>query len=354
MSSVAGVELHSRLLVSLVVPVFNEAETLPLFYPAVRGVIDRLADRYDFEFVFTDNHSSDATPELVAALARKDARVRGYRLSRNFGYQRSILTAYLRAEGDAAIQLDCDLQDPPELIPEFLEQWQAGSDVVYGIRRSRLEARRWSYARKAFYWLVDFLSEDPIPRDAGDFRLISRRVIEELRRSADTQPYLRGTIATLGFRQTGVPYDRRAREVGSSKFSFRDNVMLALDGVVNQSVVPLRMATYVGMLVAAATVLAIFGYLVAHYTTGYRAPAGFTTTTILILASLGINAMLLGIIGEYLGRMYLQMKNRSISIVERELHDSRRSFSVEPRVGVAPYAGAGGAVRERGRSEEGR
>lgn len=324
---------RARPLISLVVPVFNEADNLPLFYPAVRAVIDPLADRYDFEFVFTDNHSSDATPELLTRLAREDSRVRGYRFSRNFGYQRSILTAYLRSEGDAAIQLDCDLQDPPELIPVFLERWQAGSDVVYGIRRSRLESWRWSYARKVFYWLVDFLSEDPIPRDAGDFRLISRRVIEELRRISDMQPYLRGTIATLGFEQTGIDYDRRARLVGESKFSFYDNIMLALDGVVNQSVVPLRVATYVGMLVALITVLAIFGYLVAHYTTGFRAPAGFTTTTILILASLGINAMLLGIIGEYLGRMYLQMKNRSLSIVERELHGARPGR--HPRVSSA-------------------
>ena len=319
---------RAKPLISLVVPVFNEADNLPLFYPAVRAVIDPLSARYDFEFVITDNHSSDATPDIIAALARDDVRVRGYRFSRNFGYQRSILTAYLRAEGAAAIQLDCDLQDPPELIPVFLEQWQAGSDVVYGIRTSRLESRRWSYARSVFYWMVDFLSEDPIPRDAGDFRLISRRVIEELRRIGDTRPYLRGTIATLGFRQTGIDYHRRARVVGTTKFSFYDNVMLALDGLVNQSVVPLRVATFVGMLVALVTVLAIVGYLVAHYTTGFRAPAGFTTTTILILASLGINAMLLGIIGEYLGRMYLQMKNRSLSIVERELHASRYAADV--------------------------
>ncbi len=317
------VQPRTKPLVSLVVPVFNEGETLPLFFPAVRAVIDPLAEQYDFEFVFTDNHSDDATPELIAALAREDSRVRGYRFSRNFGYQRSILTAYLRSEGDAAIQLDCDLQDPPELIPVFLETWRQGSDVVYGVRRSRLESRRWSYARTVFYWLVDALAEDPIPRDAGDFRLISRRVIEELRRIGDTRPYLRGTIATLGFQQTGIAYARQARVVGTSKFSFYDNVKLALDGLVNQSVVPLRMATYVGMLVALLTVLAIAGYLVAHYTTGFRAPAGFTTTTILILASLGINAMLLGIIGEYLGRMYLQMKNRSLSIVERELHPER-------------------------------
>ena len=308
-------------LISLVVPVYNEEDTLPLFYPAVRAVIDPFADRYEFEFVFTDNHSSDGTPELLRELARSDARVRAYRFSRNFGYQRSILTAYLRSKGDAAIQLDCDLQDPPELIPIFLEKWRDGSDVVYGIRRSRLESRRWTVARKVFYWLVDFLSEDPIPRDAGDFRLISRRVIEELRRIGEPSPYLRGTIATLGFRQTGIDYARQARAVGTSKFSFYDNIALALDGIVNQSVVPLRMATYVGLAIAALTVFASLGYILAYFTVGFRAPAGFTTTTVLILGSLGINALLLGIIGEYLGRMYLQMKNRSLSIVERELHE---------------------------------
>lgn len=311
---------NTKPLISLVVPVFNEEETIPLFYPAVCAVIDPLAAHYSFEFVFTDNHSTDRTPYLLAALAQRDSRVKGYRLSRNFGYQRSILTAYLRSAGDAAIQLDCDLQDPPELIPIFLERWQAGSDVVYGIRKSRLEAARWTIARRVFYWLVDFLSEDPIPRDAGDFRLISRRVIDELRRIGEPRPYLRGTIATLGFEQTGVPYDRLARAVGQSKFSFYDNIKLALDGIINQSVVPLRMATYVGLIISAITVVASVGYILAYFTVGFRAPAGFTTTTVLILASLGINAMLLGIIGEYLGRMYLQMKNKSLSIIERELH----------------------------------
>ena len=307
-------------LVSLVIPVFNEADNIPLFYPAVRSIIDPLAAEYDFEFVFTDNHSTDETPRLLTQLAEQDSRVRAFRFSRNFGYQRSILTAYLKAQGDAAIQLDCDLQDPPELIPVFLAQWRQGSDVVYGIRTSRLESSRWTLARKLFYRLVDVLSEDPIPRDAGDFRLISRRVIEELRGLTDSKPYLRGTIATMGFKQTGIDYARRARTVGTSKFSFYDNVMLALDGLVNQSVVLLRLATYVGVLVALLTVLAIIGYLIAHFTTGFRAPAGFTTITVLILASLGINAMLLGIIGEYLGRMYMQMKNRSLTIIERELH----------------------------------
>ncbi len=313
----------SKPLISIVVPVYNEEQTIPVFYPAVLEVIEPLGAEYNFEFIFTDNHSTDRTPQLLADLALRDDRIRAFRFSRNFGYQRSILTAYLKSSGDAAIQLDCDLQDPPQLIPLFLQTWRQGSDVVYGVRKSRLEGRRWTYARKLFYWLVDFLSEDPIPRDAGDFRLISRRVIEELRRINEPSPYLRGTIATLGFRQTGIDYARQARTIGSSKFSFYDNIKLALDGIVNQSVVPLRMATYVGTSVALLTVIASLGYILAYYTVGFRAPAGFTTTTVLILGSLGVNAMLLGIIGEYLGRMYLQMKNRSITIIERELHVPR-------------------------------
>ena len=308
-------------LISLVIPVFNEEDSIAAFYADVRRVIDPLAGQYDFEFVFTDNHSTDTTPGLLGDLARADCRIRAYRFSRNFGYQRSILTAYLKCHGDAAIQLDCDLQDPTGLIVDFLERWRSGYDVVYGTRISRHESWRWSLARKAFYRLVNFLCEDPIPLDAGDFRLVSRRVIEELRRIDDTRPYLRGTIATLGFNQIGIEYDRGARLRGSTKFSLYDNVLLALDGIVNQSVVPLRMATYIGVGVSLLTLIAICGYLVAYFTVGFRAPPGFTTITVLILGSLSINAMLLGILGEYLGRMYLQMKKKSLSIVERELHN---------------------------------
>lgn len=308
-------------LVSIVVPVFNEEGNIMPFYQDVRRVIDPLGSEYEFEFVFTDNHSTDRTPELLRDLSRADRRIRAYRFSRNFGYQRSILTAYLKCKGDVAIQLDCDLQDPTEMIVEFLNRWREGYDVVYGIRVSPHEAWRWRIGRKFFYWLVDFLAEDPIPLGAGDFRLISRRIIHELHRIDDAHPYLRGTIATLGFNQLGIEYQRRPRAIGTTKFSIFDTVRLALDGIVNQSIVPLRVAAYVGMSISVVTLLAIIGYLIAHFTVGFRAPAGFTTITVLILGSLGINALMLGVIGEYLGRMYLQMKNKSLSIVERELHE---------------------------------
>ena len=195
----------SKKLVSVVVPVFNEEENVARLHAAVTETMAPLGERYDWEFVFTDNHSSDRTFELLEGLAKQDPRVRAFRFSRNFGFQRSIWTGYALARGDAAVQLDCDLQDPPGLIPEFLRLWEQGYKVVYGIRRSRPEGWWINLYRKVFYRLIDFLSEDDLPKDAGDFRLVDRRVLDELRLIHDQQPYLRGSIAALGFRQIGVP-----------------------------------------------------------------------------------------------------------------------------------------------------
>ena len=306
----------ARKLISIVVPVYNEEANIVPFHEAVVRELAPLAATYDFEFVFTDNHSSDGTFRLLQELAARDKRVRVYRFSRNFGYQRSIMTGYSRAEGDAAIQLDVDLQDPPELIERFLAEWEQGADVVYGIRIKRQESRLINVQRVLFYRLIDRLSEEKIPVDAGDFRLISRRVMELLKSFDDAQPYLRGTIATLGFKQVGIPYSRNARMRGESKFPFSKLVSLAIDGILNHSVVPLRLSTYFGLIVSTLTLLFALGYTVAKLIFSSQWPAGFATLAILSLMSLSINAMLLGIIGEYLGRMYRQMKKQPLTIVE--------------------------------------
>jgi dolichol-phosphate mannosyltransferase len=307
---------QSRPLISIVVPVFNEELNIGPFYETVSRQIEPLSGVYDFEFVFTDNHSTDATFTLLRELTQRDQRVHAYRFSRNFGYQRSIMTGYSRARGDAAIQLDVDLQDPPELIGRFLEEWRGGADVVYGIRTKRKEPWIINIQRVLFYRLIDRLSEEKIPVDAGDFRLISRRVIDLLKSFEDAQPYLRGTIATLGFKQVGIPYNRNARVRGESKFPFSKLVSLAIDGILNHSVVPLRLSTYFGLAVSAITLLSILGYAAAKIIFGSQWPAGFATLAALILASISINAMLLGIIGEYLGRMYRQLKRQPLTIIE--------------------------------------
>jgi polyisoprenyl-phosphate glycosyltransferase len=307
-------------LISICVPVYNEEPNIEPLYDALLPVMTQLSSRYDFELLFTDNHSTDKTFEALEKLARRDPRVRAMRFSRNFGFQRSIFTAYTSARGDAAVQLDCDLQDPPSLILEFISKWESGYRVVYGVRSSRKESWWMNLTRRVFYRLIDSLSEDELPLDAGDFRLVDRCVLDELRKFEDYQPYLRGTIAALGFDQIGVPYDRAERQHGESKFSFRELMGLALDGILNHSVVPLRIATYLGLAISLSTLLAIFGYLIGRVLLGKNWPPGFASIVVLILGSLSLNALFLGIIGEYLGRIYRQVKRRPLTIVERELN----------------------------------
>lgn len=315
----------ARKLISFVVPVYNEEENVEALYQAVNRVMEQLADRYDYEFVFTDNHSTDKTFAILERLARLDERVRCWRFSRNFGYQRSILTGYLLARGDAAMQLDCDLQDPPELIPDFVGQWELGHHVVYGVRRSRKESLLVHSARRMFYRLIDLLSEDKLPHDAGDFRLVDRRILDELRRLDDAQPYLRGAIASMGFAQVGIPYDRNDRRAGQSKFAVRDLFRLAFDGILNHSTVPLRFATYTGLVTSAITFLGLAFFTIAKLWFGREWPAGFATTTVLILLSLSLNALFLGVIGEYLGRIYQQVKRRPLTILEQQLDPYEQS-----------------------------
>lgn len=304
----------TRPLISICVPVYNEELNVKPFYRRVVSVIDRLSDRYSFEILFTDNHSTDSTFECLAELSDRDHRVRVIRFSRNFGFQRSILTNYINARGAAAIQLDVDRQDPPELIAEFLQRWESGYKVVYGVRRERPNESYWLHiARKIFYRLVDFLSEDALPHDAGDFRLVDRCVIDQLKQVSDQQPYLRGLIASMGFKQTGIIYDRAARERGSSKFNFMRLFGLALDGILQHSIVPLRIATFFGVIMSGITALGAVYYLVTRLFAGANWPPGFATGTLLTLLSIGMNALLLGIIGEYIGRIYKNVKRMPIT-----------------------------------------
>ncbi len=309
----------SRKLLSICIPVFNEAENIPLIVPAVDAALAPLKDCYDVEYVFTDNHSTDETFERLAELARRDGRVRVIRFSRNFGYQKSVLTGYLNARGDCAVQLDADLQDPPALIPELVAEWEKGARVAYGIRRSRKEGLFVTGLRKLFYRTINLLAEHPLPVDTGDFRLIDRCIIDVLARTPASSPYLRGEIARMGFAQTGIPYDRAKRQFGRSKFPLRAMMGLAIDGIISQSIVPLRLATYTGLVMSLLTFLAIIGYVVTRVFFDVDWPPGFTTITVLVLLSISLNALFLGIIGEYLARIYRQVSSHHTVIEEQRL-----------------------------------
>lgn len=307
-------------IISILVPVLNEEDNILPLYFKITNIFESVKDSYDFELVFTDNHSEDKTFEILSDLALRDRRVKVLRFSKNFGFQKSIYAGYLHATGDAAIQIDCDLQDPPEMILDFIKLWGAGYDVVYGVRKNRKEGIFINASRKIFYRLINYLSEDELPLDAGDFRLVDRKIMDTLRSCEDSQPYLRGMIASFGFKQIGVEYDREERKRGSSKFNLRKLIALAMDGILSHSVVPLRLATYTGLMISIVTFAAIFMYATKKLFFGHDWPAGFATTTILMLLSISLNALFLGIIGEYLGRIYKQTKKTPTVIIESRLN----------------------------------
>jgi len=312
----------SKRLVTISIPVLNEADNIEPLMQRLRAVANT-HPRYDFEFLFTDNASTDATFERLAEEARTDNRVRVIRFTRNFGFQISILTNYLNAGGDAAIQIDADLQDPPELVSEFLAAWEQGYKVVYGIRRSRPENPVLSFARKLFYRGLTKLSSVDLPVDAGDFRLIDRIVIEDLRQVKDETPYIRGVIAHLGYRQIGIPYDRTERQRGKSKFRLLALIRLAVDGVCGESTKPLELITLLG---ATLSFLSFFGalfYFAWYFLVMRNAPRGFTTLVILILLSTSVQMAFIGLLGEYIGRIFKNTRHIPAPIIDQRIEPVR-------------------------------
>jgi len=343
-------------LLSIVVPTYNEEANVELLYEAVNKALQPVSDRYQWEFVFTDNCSTDQTFECLERLATRDPRVRLYRFTRNFGFQRSILTGYRLARGDAAVQIDCDLQDPPELIIDFLRLWEGGYKIVYGIRRSRPESALLLAMRHGFYRTIAWLSHDDLPIDAGDFRLVDRCILDLLHVYHDENPYLRGYIASLGYRQIGVEYDRRRREHGETSFRFSSLVNLALDGIVSHSILPLRLASFVGVFLSVLASVAILIYFVDWLLSGRSWPAGFATISFLVLLSLALNAIFLGIIGEYVARIYRQVKPQPLTIVERfvdhiESGEGKARATQAVADIVLPLDGSGGQKAGKGKTD---
>lgn len=313
------IEERIKPLISISIPVLNEAGNLDALYARLCEIGTRMADRCDLEFVFTDNHSEDATWEKLSALAQKDQRVRAIRFAKNFGFQRSILANYLHTRGDAVMQIDADLQDPPEMLEAFFEKWQAGYHVVYGIRRKRPDNLVLHAFRRLGYWFIDAVSEHPIPRDVGDFRLIDRRVIEVLSKIKTPSPYLRGMIAGLGFNQTGILYDRDARVAGESKFDVSRLIRLGLTAVFNHSTVPLRVASLAGGVMLGVSFLGALYYFLLRLMHP-DLPQGLASIHILVLFGIGLQSLLLGIIGEYLLRIYLILRAEPIAIIQQSLN----------------------------------
>ncbi|WP_448096584.1 glycosyltransferase family 2 protein [Luteibacter yeojuensis] len=306
-------------LISISIPVYNEEGNIAALYERLDALGRSMTDECRLEFVFTDNSSTDSTWNMLEALAAGDKRVRAIRFSKNFGFQRSILANYMHTRGDAVLQIDADLQDPPELLKEFLALWRQGYHVVYGVRRARPEGPFIHSFRKMGYWFIDRISEHPIPRNAGDFRLVDRKVIDALESQRSAEPYLRGLIAGMGFRQIGVTYDRSARIAGSSKFGVIQLIRLGLTGVFNHSLVPLRLATVAGIAILSLSAAGAIYYLVLKLLFP-DFPRGLASLHILILFGIGFQSLLLGILGEYLLRIYRILRKEPIAIIQDSLN----------------------------------
>lgn len=326
-----------KTLISIIIPVYNEEDNVWNTYNELKETTAKLSD-YRFEFIFTDNHSTDSTYEKLHEITEQDSSVRVARFARNFGFQRSVLTGYLLTRGAAAIQFDADLQDPPSLIEPFLEKWREGYDVVVGVRGQRKEHPLLNMSRRAFYRLMIALDGPHLIADAGDCRLVDRSIIEKLRTVHDSHIYLRGLISSFARRQTGIRFDRRARIHNESKFNLSRLVAMALDGIFAHSSLPLRLVFYTGLSIAGGAVLLGLFYFLHRLFSANPGPAGFATTQILILFGIGLNSVFLGIIGAYVGRIYDELRSHprtvisdllnfedSVERVEREMSEGRRS-----------------------------
>lgn len=317
-----------KTLISVVIPVYNEEANIPIAYAAVMAELAK-HDDLDAELIFTDNHSTDRSFEVLQEIAERDPRVKVLRFSRNFGFNKSILTGYRQAKGNAAIQIDCDLEDPPELFHDFIRLWRQGHDVVIGVRAMRTENVWIGRTRRAFNTILNKLSETPHVMNSGDFRLIDRKILDQLRLIHDPYPYVRGLISELATRQATVSFRRQRRQYGESKFPLRRLISLAMEGIYAHSILPLKLATYIGIMISLITVLVSCGYLALWLLSPQDWPAGFATTTILILFGISLNALFLGIIGEYIARIYQQVRTRPVVTVER-------TFNIDKAVGIYP------------------
>lgn len=308
---------------SVVVPCFNEQEVVRACHEALTRVLTGAVPSY--EIVYVNDGSRDATLEVLRELCESDGHVKVVDLARNFGHQRAVSAGLEYAEGDAVAIMDADLQDPPQVLLQMLEKWKAGYEVVYGVRAAR-QGESWFKLATArwFYRILNGLSETPIPVDAGDFRLLDRRAVDALLRMKEQHRLLRAMSSWIGYRQYGLEYERVPRAAGVTKYPLRKMLALAVDGVLSFTVVPLRFVSVMGLLTALLASCGILYALVLRLFTRIWVP-GWTLLFIAMLFLGGIQMVSIGIVGEYIGRIYTEVKRRPLFLVREVL--SRRAKS---------------------------
>lgn len=320
LSSPAAVSANANgALLSVVVPCFNEAEVIRETVVRLRKVADALPG-VRVEMIFVDDGSRDGTNDLLTAFVEEDARIKVIVFARNFGHQVAVSAGIDAANGDAVVLIDADLQDPPELIADMLVRWREGFDVVYGRRVERAgETRLKRWTARWFYRLLRGISDVPIPLDTGDFRLMSRAVVNVLRAMPENDRFVRGMVSWVGYRQVELPYARQERFAGETKYPLRRMVRFALDGILSFSSKPLQMSIALGMFAASIAMLGILYALAARIFTNVWVE-GWTALMLAVLFMGGVQLVCLGILGEYVGRIYKEVKQRPLYVVREVLN----------------------------------
>ena len=328
-----------RELLTVVVPVFNEVETIDVFYPRMKKVLDSLSPM-SYELIFVDDGSRDGSFAKLTGLADHDARVRVVKLSRNFGHQNAVTAGVDSARGDAVVIIDADLQDPPEVIPSMIRKWREGYDVVYGVREKR-EGEKWMklYTAALFYRIMKRITKVEIPVDVGDFRLMSRRVVDKFKQIRERDRFIRGLVSWVGFRQTGVMYNREKRYAGETKYPIGKMIKFSLDGITSFSHAPLKIATWLGYVVSLIALLYTI-IIIAEKFMGKTVP-GFASIMAGMLFLGGVQLICLGIMGEYIGRIFNETKGRPIYVLEEIYEKTPTTDETVPRdPGSSPVQGS--------------
>jgi dolichol-phosphate mannosyltransferase len=302
--------------ISIVAPCYNEAVTLPEFYRRVSETMQKLGETW--ELILVDDGSEDDTAAILRELAHKDPHIRPVIFARNFGHQLAVTAGLDYSRGQAVVIIDSDLQDPPEVIPQLIAEWRNGYEVVYA-RRTEREGETWFklFTASLFYRLIYRITDVNIPLDTGDFRLLDRKVVNVINQMRERHRFLRGMSIWVGFRQTGVPYKRAARFAGETKYPLKKMIKFASDAITGFSYFPLQLATYLGFLAAGLSILAI-PVVIAMRMAGSQAFYGQATTLIAVLFLGGVQLIFLGILGEYIGRIYDEARGRPLYIVRED------------------------------------
>lgn len=315
--------------ISVITAAYNEAETIADVYNEIKRIFTGFEGKYDYEHIFLDNCSTDNTVSVLKDLALKDKRVKILVYSKNFGVLKSLMVGYRYVTGDAVICYEANLKDPVDLIPTFIKYWEDGYDVVYGVRNKSRENLLMAFMRRSFYRLVNALSDDKPPLNSGEFRLVDRKIVNELIKLDDYKPYIRGIMASIGFKQIGVEYIRGTRPRGKSKSSITFLIDFAINGIVSSSYVLIRASTYMGFGLAVLSFLTLVAYLILKLTVWRVQLPIIAGVVILFSTFFGIQLFFMGIIGEYVGAIHSQVRKKPYVVIKEKVNiDNNRENGV--------------------------